>query len=78
MRYDFKSESCFSGVLGYPGLAVVGELGSDDAHVFWLLLLMVLCLSLAIWISLVFVDLYGICDSMESASFVPGLLQVSR
>ena len=31
MRYDFKSESCFSGVLGYPGLAVVGELGSDDA-----------------------------------------------
>ena len=31
MRCDFKSESCFSGVLGYPGLAVVGELGSDDA-----------------------------------------------
>jgi hypothetical protein len=26
MRYDFKSESCFSGVLGYPGLAMVGEL----------------------------------------------------
>ena len=23
MRYDFKSESCFLGVLGYPGLAVV-------------------------------------------------------
>jgi hypothetical protein len=21
MRYDFKSESCFLGVLGYPGLA---------------------------------------------------------
>jgi hypothetical protein len=28
MRCDFKSESCFSGVLGYPGLAVVGELDS--------------------------------------------------
>jgi hypothetical protein len=23
MRYDFKSESCFSGELGYPGLAMV-------------------------------------------------------
>jgi hypothetical protein len=31
MRFDFKSQSYFSGVLGYPGLAVVGELGSDDA-----------------------------------------------
>jgi hypothetical protein len=31
MRYDIKSEFCFSGVLGYSGLAVVGELGSDDA-----------------------------------------------
>jgi hypothetical protein len=31
MLYDFKSESCFSGLLGYPGLAVVGVLGSDDA-----------------------------------------------
>jgi hypothetical protein len=31
MRCDFKSESCFSGVLGYSGLAVAGELGSDDA-----------------------------------------------
>ena len=31
MRCDFKSESCFSGVLGYPGLVVVGVLGSDDA-----------------------------------------------
>ncbi|KRY62761.1 hypothetical protein T4D_6518, partial [Trichinella pseudospiralis] len=30
MRYDFKYESCFSGVLGYPGLTVVGVLGSDD------------------------------------------------
>jgi hypothetical protein len=31
MRSDFKSESCFSSVMGYPGLAIVGELGSDDA-----------------------------------------------
>ena len=53
---------------------MVGELGSDDAHVFWLLLLMVLHLAFTIWISLVFVDLG---DYMESASFVPGLLQVS-
>ena len=30
MRCDFKSESCFSGMLGYPELAVVGELGSDE------------------------------------------------
>ena len=26
-----KSKSCFSGVLGFVGLAVVGELGSDEA-----------------------------------------------
>ena len=31
LRYDFKSESCFSGVLGYPGLAMVGEMSSNDA-----------------------------------------------
>jgi hypothetical protein len=31
MRCDFKSKSCFPGVLGYPGLTVVGELGSDDS-----------------------------------------------
>jgi hypothetical protein len=30
-RCDFKSESYFSGVSGYPGFAVVGELVSDDA-----------------------------------------------
>jgi hypothetical protein len=37
MRYDFKSKFCFSGVLGYPGLVVVGVLGSDDAEWFWIL-----------------------------------------
>jgi hypothetical protein len=47
----------------YSGLAVVGELGSDDAHVFWLLLLKVLCLPLTICISLVFV---GLGDSVWS------------
>jgi hypothetical protein len=50
------------------GLAVVEELSSDDAHVFWLLMLMVLCLPFDIWISLVFVALG---DYTESASFVP-------
>ena len=58
-------------MLVYSGLAVVGELGSDDAHIFWLLLLMVLCLLFAIWISLKFVDLG---DCMEFASFASGLL----
>ena len=58
----------------YAGLAVVGELGSDDAHVFWLLLFMVLHLPFTIWISLVLV---GLGDCLESASFVPVLLQVS-
>jgi hypothetical protein len=32
MRNDFRSESCFSGVMMYPGLAMVGELVSDDAE----------------------------------------------
>jgi hypothetical protein len=58
----------------YSRLAVVGELGSDYAHVYWLLLFMVLSLLFAIWISLVFV---GLGDCLESASFVSGLLQVS-
>jgi hypothetical protein len=31
-RYDFKSESCFSGVLGYPGLDEAGVLLSDDGE----------------------------------------------
>ena len=54
---------------------MVEELGSDDAHVF--LSSVAHGLSLAfhhLGISLVFVDLG---DSLESASFVPGLLQVS-
>jgi hypothetical protein len=30
MRYDFKFESCFLGLSGYPGVAELGVLGSDD------------------------------------------------
>jgi hypothetical protein len=32
MRYDYNPESCFSRVLGYPGVAEVGVLGSDDGE----------------------------------------------
>jgi hypothetical protein len=53
MRYEFKSASCFSGVLGYPGLVVVGVLGSDDAQWSWFLLVRFICLPFAIWKSLV-------------------------
>ena len=49
----FKSRSCFSGVFGYPGLAVVGELGSDGAMLPWFLLVMFLCLPFARCLSLV-------------------------
>jgi hypothetical protein len=49
MRYDFKSESCFSSVLGYPGLILLGVLGSDDAEWSWFLLVRFLCLLFAIW-----------------------------
>jgi hypothetical protein len=51
---------------------VMGELGSDAVHVFWFLLLMILHLSFAIWISLVF---DGLGNYLESTSFVPGLLR---
>jgi hypothetical protein len=37
MRYDFKSKSCFSGVLGYPGLSELGVLSSDDGESWFLL-----------------------------------------
>ena len=41
-------------MLLYSDLAEVGEWGSDDVQIYWLLLLMVLCLPLIIWLSLVF------------------------
>ena len=44
-------------MLLYSGFAVVGELGSDYAYIYWVLLVMVLCLPLAIWLSLVFAGL---------------------
>ena len=31
MGSDFRSESCLSGVLGYPGFTAVGELGYSNA-----------------------------------------------
>jgi hypothetical protein len=49
MRYDFKSETCFLGVLGYTGLAAVGVLGSDDDEWSWFLLVRFLRLPFAIW-----------------------------
>jgi hypothetical protein len=49
MRYNFKSMSCFLGVLDYPGLAVVVLLGSDDGERSWFLLVRFLRLPFAIW-----------------------------
>jgi hypothetical protein len=46
----------------YPGFAVMGELGSDVAKPNWFLLLMLLCLPLAIWLSLVLFDLLPVSD----------------
>ena len=57
MRYDFKSETSFSCVLGYPGLALVGELDVDDTNLPWVLLLMILPLCPALWLSLMLADL---------------------
>ena len=41
----------------YPRRAVVIELGSDGAKVYWLLLLMILCLPLTTWLSQVLTGL---------------------
>jgi hypothetical protein len=32
MRRDFRSKSCFSGVIMYPRLVMVGDLCCDDAR----------------------------------------------
>ena len=61
-------------MLVYSGLAVMGKLHSDNVHVYWFFLLMVLCLHLAIRLSLVFA---GLGECLKSASFVPGFVQVS-
>jgi hypothetical protein len=39
MRWGLRSYSSSSGILGNPGLAVVGELDSDGAMLHWLLLI---------------------------------------
>ena len=48
---------CFSGVLGYPGHAVVGELDFDDTNLPWSMLLLFLPLCLTLWLFLVLADL---------------------
>ena len=71
MRYDFKPESCFSGVLVYLGLVVVGVQGSDDAEWSRFLLVRFLCLPFTIWKSLVLDVLAvsaGACSSCDSFS----------
>lgn len=57
IRWDFRSEPCFSGVLANPGLAVVGELAFDVSKLHRFLLLMFLRLSLAICLSVVLTGL---------------------
>ena len=44
-------------MLVYPGLDVVGELGSVHAKLYFILLLMLLCLPFTIWLSLVLTGL---------------------
>ena len=57
MRYDFKSSSCFSSVLAYPGFVIVEELGSDGTMLPWFLLVMILHFTFAIYLSLVLAGL---------------------
>ena len=52
IRWGFRAESYFSGVVGYSGLAVVEELSSDGAILHWILMIMLLCLPLTNWLSL--------------------------
>ena len=57
MRFDFISISCFSDVLGYPGLPVLGEWCTDYSMKPWFLLVIFLNLFFTIWLSLVLVCL---------------------
>lgn len=57
----------------YLGFAVMGELSSDGAKVYWLLLLMVLHLPLTFWLYLV---LAGLVPLSKVCFLCPGLLQV--
>jgi hypothetical protein len=57
-------------MLEYSGLAVVGEMGSVDAHVFGFCYLWSCTCLLPSGYPL----FVGLGDCMESASFIPGLL----
>jgi len=52
----------FFSLLGYPGLPVVGKLGSDDAKWPWFLLLRFLHFPLTIWLFLVLAG-FAVSDS---------------
>jgi hypothetical protein len=71
MRCDFTSESYFD-VLQYPGLTLVGELGSE-AKLPWFLLVIFLPVPLAIWLSPV---LAGLAVSDCGLSFLPACVSV--
>lgn len=65
MRSDFRSAFWFSCMFVYPGIVEFGELGSDDAKMYGLLLLIFLCLPLTISLPLV---LAGLNVSVTSLS----------
>lgn len=48
LPWDIRSVSYFSGVLEFPELLMVGDLGSDSVKVYWLLLVIIFFLLLAI------------------------------
>jgi hypothetical protein len=50
-------------MLGYPGLAVVDVLGSDDAQCSWFLLVRILPLPLAIWKYLVLIFMLSLAGA---------------
>lgn len=50
IRLALRQCSCASAVLAYPGLPVVGKLGSGDALFPWLLLIVLWRLPLLIWV----------------------------
>ena len=72
MKWEFRPESCFKGVLVYRGLAVVGVLGSDVAMSNCFLLLMFICLlpSSYLWCYLASLSLTGTCPSCEPVSLL--------
>jgi hypothetical protein len=59
MRSNFMSESCFSGGVGYPGLAMVGELVMMVQNsIGFCCFFFFLSLPLAAWLSLVLIGLH--------------------